>query len=135
VATGVDHPPQPPLWGERDAPSPDGPQGLLLDAIARGELDEHLVALADAIHARRELLHTVRSAAAIAELTIGDPVRLTGEVRPRYLRGELGMVVARDDYTVTVRLLRAVGRFRTGEIRCPPLLLEKLDPAVWRPAA
>ena len=121
--------PQPPLW---DAPCPDG---SLLDAIARGELDDHLVALADAIHARRELLHTIRSAEAIAELSVGDPVRLNRQVRPRYLYGEFGMVIDRDDYAVTVRLLRPVGRFRTGEVRCPPLVLEKLEAGAVRPAA
>lgn len=130
VTTGLE-PPQPQLFEDLG----DGPQQLLLDAIAAGELDDHLVALADAIHARRELLHTVRSAAAIAELSAGDAVRLGREVRPQYLRGELGMVVDRDDYTVTVRLLRPVGRFRSGEIRCPPLLLEKIDPSRRRPVA
>jgi hypothetical protein len=125
-----------PLWRE---PSADdragGAERSLLDAIAAGELDGHLVALADAIHARRELLHTVRSAAAMAELSVGDPVRFNRQVRPRYLHGEIGIVVDRDDHTAVVRLLRPVGRFRSGEIRCPPLLLDKLDPASWQPAA
>jgi len=34
----------------------------LLDAIADGDLDGHLTALADAIHARRRLVDTVDSA-------------------------------------------------------------------------
>lgn len=136
VLTDSDQSTQPPLFGVEEASrAADGPKRLLLDAIAAGELDDHLVALADAIHARRELLHTVRSAAAIAELAIGDPVRFNRQVRPRYLQGEFGMVVTRDDYAVTVRLLRPVGRFRNGEVRCPPLLLEKLDPAGARSAA
>ena len=133
MAIDVGEPPQPPLWADPDEPSEDSPQGLLLDAIAQGELDAHLVALADAIHARRELLHTIRSATAIAEFSIGDPVRLNGQVRPRYLRGEFGMVIDRDDYAVTVRLIRPIGRFRSGEVRCPPLLLDKLDHTSWRP--
>ena len=44
----------------------EDPERQLLDAIAAGELDDHLVAIADAVHARRQLLHTVRSARAIA---------------------------------------------------------------------
>ena len=44
------------------------PERQLLDAITAGELDEHLVAIADAVHARRQLLHTVRSAQAIADV-------------------------------------------------------------------
>jgi hypothetical protein len=47
------------------------PERQLLAAITTGELDEQLVAIADAVHARRQLLHTVRSAYAIAELCVG----------------------------------------------------------------
>ena len=108
---------------------------MLLDAIAAGELDEHLVALADAVRARRALMHTVRSANAIAELCIGDPVRINRNVRPGYLHGEHGVIVDLDDHAVTVRLLRPVGRFRSGELRCPPLALDKLDRPTWQPAA
>jgi NAD(P)-dependent dehydrogenase (short-subunit alcohol dehydrogenase family) len=36
-----------------------------------------------------------------------------------------------DDHCVTVRLWRLVGRFRDGEVRWPPLALQKLD----RPSA
>jgi hypothetical protein len=94
---------------------------------ASGELDEHLVAIADAVHARRQLLHTVRSAQAIAELCVGDTVMFTNRIRPRYLEHELADVTAVDDHTVTVRLWRPVGRFGEGELRCPPLALRKLD--------
>jgi hypothetical protein len=41
---------------------------LLLDAIAAFELDPHLAAIADAVHARRGLLRTVRAANAISQL-------------------------------------------------------------------
>lgn len=98
----------------------------LLDRIANGELDEHLTALADAIHARHHLLHTVRSATALAELCVGDDVRINQTISPRYLHGLHGTVVELDDERATVCLHRPVGRFHTGEIRCPPLTLEKL---------
>jgi hypothetical protein len=127
LATAAREKSQPALWAELSAPSSSAPERLLLDAIAAGELDEHLVALADAVHARRALLHTVRSANAIAELCIGDPVQINRNVRPGYLRGEHGVIVDLDDHAVTVRLLRPVGRFRSGELRCPPLALDKLD--------
>ncbi len=51
------------------------PERLLLEAIANGELDEHLTALGDAIHARHHLVDTVRSATALAGLCVGDHVR------------------------------------------------------------
>ena len=127
MATAAGEKSQPALWSELSARSSSAPERLLLDAIAGGELDEHLVALADAVHARRALLHTVRSANAIAELCIGDPVQINRNVRPGYLHGEHGVIVDLHDHAVTVRLLRPVGRFRSGELRCPPLALDKLD--------
>ena len=109
---------------------PFEPERLLLDQIAAGELDPHLTAIADAIHARRELLHTINSAKALAMLNVGDRVRFNYDTRPQYLRGAEGIVVALDPRTATVRLQQPVGRFGSGEIRrCPPLLLDRLSPA------
>ncbi len=109
---------------------PSEPERLLLDQIAAGELDPHLTAIADAIHARRELLHTINSAKALAMLNVGDRVRFNYDTRPQYLRGAEGIVVALDRRTATVRLQQPVGRFSSGEIRrCPPLLLDRLSPA------
>jgi len=96
----------------------------LLDAIAVGELDDHLGALAAAVEARRRLLLTVRSAAALATLCVGDVVRIAEQVSPRYLVGLHGTVVGLDDHSATVRLEHPVGRFANGRVRCPPL--EKL---------
>ncbi len=135
VATAAGEKSQAALWAEVSDRSPSAPERLLLDAIAAGELDEHLVALADAVRARRALLHTVRSANAIAELCIGDSVRINRNARHGYLHGEGGVIVDLDDHAVTVRLLRPVGRFRSGELRCPPLALDKLDRPTWQPAA
>lgn len=105
------------------------PERSLLQAVADGELDDHLTALADAVHARRHLLHTVRSATALGELRVGDHVRINHTISPRYLRGLHGKVVELDDERATVCLHRPVGRFHTGEIRCPPLSLEQLSRA------
>lgn len=98
----------------------------LLDAIAAGELDDHLTALAQAIEARRELLYTVRSATALAALCPGDVVRFTHAISPRYLAGRHATVVDVDGSAATVRLERPVGRFTAGQVRCPPLALERL---------
>jgi hypothetical protein len=43
-----------------------------LTQLPAGELDRHLVAIGDAIDARRELLRTVAAATALAELRVGD---------------------------------------------------------------
>jgi len=111
-------------------PRPSVPERLLLDQIAAGELDPHLTAIADAIHARRELLDTINSAKALAMLNVGDRVRFNHDARPQYLRGAEGIVVALDPRTATVRLQQPVGRFGGGQIRrCPPLLLDRLSSA------
>lgn len=103
---------------------------LLLDQIAAGGLDEHLTAIADAIHARLDLLDTVNSAKALAMLNVGDRVRFTHHTKPQYLRGVEGVVIELGRDTATVCVHGPVGRFHTGTIReCPPLLLERLNPA------
>src|SRR5439155_19824496 len=83
-------------------PQPADPDRLLLDAIADGELDHSLHALADAVHARLALLQTVKAASALAKLSVGDVVRLNHQVRPRYLQGAQGKVVAVDERDATV---------------------------------
>jgi len=115
------------LWSARADRQLMPPERQLLEQIAAGELDQQLVAIADAVQARRELLHTIRSANAIAALSIGDTVMFTAKVRPRYLEFELAVIEALDDRSVTVRLWRPVGRFRDGTVRCPPLALRKVS--------
>jgi hypothetical protein len=105
------------------------PDRLLLDVIADGDLDEHLHAVADAINARLHLLHTVRAATAIAQLCVGDDVRINHTVKPRYLHGAQGRITELDDHHATVCLHRPIGRFASGQIRCPPLALDRLHPA------
>jgi hypothetical protein len=110
--------------------TPAGRERLLLDQIAAGALDGHLTAIADAIHARLDLLETVNSAKALAMLTVGARVRFNERTKPQYLRGVHGVVTELDEHTATVCVHRPVGRFQSGEIRrCPPLLLERLHPA------
>jgi hypothetical protein len=50
---------------------PVGPERLLLDQIGAGALDPHLVAIADAVRARHELLQTITSHKALAVLNVG----------------------------------------------------------------
>ena len=92
------------LWPQRDDRRLKPPDRQLLDAIAAGELDEHLVAIADAVHARRGLLHAVSSARALAELCVGDTVIFNHRIRPRYLEHELAQLTEVDERCVTVRL-------------------------------
>lgn len=110
--------------------TPGRPERLLLDQIAAGALDEHLISIADAIHARLDLVETVNSAKALAMLSVGDRVRFNHRTKPQYLRGVQGVVIEIHHDSATVCVHEPIGRFRSGEIHeCPPLLLERLRPA------
>jgi hypothetical protein len=102
----------------------DGERSLL-DAIAAGELDDHLDPIAAAVAARRHLLDTIDSSHVLAALCLGDRVRIGQRVSPRYLAGLDGTVVEIDERAATVRLDFPVGRFESGRVRCPPQALEK----------
>ena len=106
--------------------SPVSPERSLLESIASGELDLHLPAIARAIDARLHLLHTMESLDALADLVIGDHVRINHHARPRYLQGLHATVVDVDDQTATISLHRPIGRFTSGTVRCPPLVLDRL---------
>jgi hypothetical protein len=105
-----------------------GGDGSLLAAIAAGKLDPHLPALARAIDARLHLLHTIESIDALAGLVVGDHVRINHHARPRYLEGLHATVIDLDDRAATISLQRPIGRFASGKIRCPPLVLDRLGP-------
>ena len=117
------------LWSADDERGLKKPERQLLDAIVAGDLDAHLVAIADAIHARRELLRTVAAATSLAQLCAGDDIAFNQKVRPRYLTHEGATVLEVDDRSVVVRLWRPVGRFQDGVVRCPPLAVRKLPSA------
>ena len=135
ILTGVSkrarrrQPTRPPAPRPAD-PRPDRAEAdqLLLQQIADGTLDVHFPALAQAIDARLQLLHTVRSVTALAMLNIGDRVRINHHARPRYLHGIQGTILNIDDQDATICIHRPVGRFTSGEIRCPPLALDRLTP-------
>ena len=114
------------LWSADDDRGLKKPERQLLDAIVAGDLDAHLVAIADAIHARRDLLRTVAAATSLAQLCVGDDIAFNQKVRPRYLTHEGATVLEVDDRSVVVRLWRPVGRFQDGVVRCPPLAVRKL---------
>jgi hypothetical protein len=125
------HTPPPGLSTPRPGSGPPDrpdPERQLLSQIADGALDPHLAALAQAIDVRLHLLHTVRSVTALAMLNVGDRVRVNHHARPRYLHGVQGTILELDERTATICIRRPVGRFTSGEIRCPPLALDRLDP-------
>src|SRR5918995_1481930 len=63
-----------------------------------------------------------------ASLRVGDRVRINHRARPLYLHGHTGTVAGFYDQSVIVHLDQPVGRFVTGELRCPPLALDRPGP-------
>ncbi len=102
--------------------TPSRPERLLLDQIAAGALDEHLMSIADAIHARLQLLETVNSAKALAMLNVGDRVRFNHRTKPQYLRGVQGVVIelrsGDTPTTLAMFVISVISRPPKGS-RCP----------------
>ena len=80
------------------------------------------------INERAQLLATARSMRTLASLRVGDRVRINHSAKPNYLHGQAGTVSGWAGQNVIVQLDQPVGRFVTGELRCPPLILEPLTP-------
>jgi len=115
----------------RPARVPAAPVDLVqavVEAIARGELDEELGVLGAVINERVRLLATARSMTTLASLRVGDRVRINHSAKPNYLHGQAGTVTGWAGQNVVVQLDQPVGRFTSGELRCPPLILEPLAP-------
>src|SRR5215203_1186789 len=100
----------------------------VVEAIARGELDEELGVLGAVINERVRLLATARSMTTLASLRVGDRVRINHSAKPNYLHGRAGTVTGWAGQNVVVQLDQPAGRFTSGELRCPPLILEPLTP-------
>ena len=120
----------------RPARTPAAPVDLVqavVEAIARGELDDELAVLGAVINQRVRLLATARSMTTLASLRVGDRVRINHSAKPNYLHGRAGTVSGWAGQNVIVQLDQPVGRFTTGELRCPPLVLEPLAPGEKMP--
>jgi hypothetical protein len=96
----------------------------VVEAIARGEL----AVLGAVINQRVRLLATARSMRTLASLRVGDRVCINHSAKPNYLHGQAGTVTGWARQNVIVQLDQPIGRFTTGELRCPPLILEPLGP-------
>jgi hypothetical protein len=119
-----------PTPGSSPAATPPRPRdiGGFIDAVADGEFDRHIDALAEAVSRRVVLLRAAREAILMATLRKGDRVRINHSARPQYLHGQPGTVIDWAGDNVVVRLDEPVGRFVNGEVRCPPGVLEPLVP-------
>jgi len=108
------------------SPAPDGLAETLIGLIATGAFDDHLGMVQAAIARRHRELSREASNRIAAELRIGDRVRVSRQIRPLYLRGATGTVVGWAGQSVVLQLDDALGRFVSGQVRCPPLGLERV---------
>jgi ribosomal protein L21E len=119
---------RPPSRPARPQAAPVDLVQAVVEAIARGELDDELAVLGAVINERVRLLATAQSMRTLASLRVGDRVRINHNAKPNYLHGRVGTVTGWAGQNVVVQLDQPVGRFTTGELRCPPLVLEPLAP-------
>jgi hypothetical protein len=82
--------------------------------------------LNEEITQRLDTLTTRSTATALLELSPGDRVEINHTARPKYLHGARGTVAGLAGQHVIVSLDRPVGRFQSGQLRCPPLSLDRL---------
>jgi hypothetical protein len=83
------------------------------------------------IQARAELRRFLGAAGKVTPLWVGllaHRVQINHSAKPNYLHGRAGTVTGWAGQNVVVQLDQPVGRFTTGELRCPPLVLEPLAP-------
>jgi len=94
----------------------------VIAAILKGELDDNLDNIIYVVRERKEAL----ARATFWTLKPGDKVRFTQTVKPRYLAGQTGILVALRQKKVTVKLDDGpTGRFG-GQIVTPVTLIEKV---------
>lgn len=131
--TGVTDPDTPAPGPDTHGPGPGEQENdeaaqiqFLVGLIATGALDDHLGTLQVAIAQRHHDRQRAASHQAAARLQIGDRVLLNHEIRPLYLHGATGTVTGWAQQNAIVQLDTPTGRFTTGQIRCPPLGLQRL---------
>ena len=78
----------------------------LCDDIDDGEYDEGLDELAKAIVSRRDIVARRNGRRMMRELAVGDKVKLTNGIKPRYLEGMVGHIERLQDGAAVVKLTR-----------------------------
>lgn len=103
------------------------PEGFVA-SLVRGEYDEDIAALKQALAARAEVLRATNSAVLRATLTVGSKVRFVDSIRPKYLAGLEATVAKVNGKSVSVNIDNASSarRYGAGPVRCPLSLVEAI---------
>lgn len=97
----------------------------MMRIILRGQVDEHLDSVVDALSRRRKYLRDRQALEMVATLEIGDRVSISSGIKPKYLENQRGVIIptpsGQNDkqFTLWVQLDYGVGKFRSGRIRMP----------------
>lgn len=97
----------------------------MLSYLTRGEFDDKIDVIADAVRVRKSLTKQSQAMELRSQLQVGDKVRVT-HGRPRYMVGATGVVTKIMVQYVMIDLDEPCGRFYRN-IRCPLSMLEKVE--------
>jgi len=87
---------------------------------------EDISAIGMAYRSRSTALHAERALEVVQSIDVGDKVRITGGIKPKYLIGLVGNVVDKESKCARVDFGRPVGKFRSI-IGIPYSALEKVN--------
>jgi hypothetical protein len=96
-------------------------------AIGAGLLDDDMWVVIEAVSHRMAAIDRQRRRDALAHFALHDRVRFTHNAKPQYLRGATGKIHEFYEDKVVVCLDRPLGRFKSGHVRCPPEVLDRIE--------
>lgn len=96
-------------------------------AIAAGLLDDDMWVVIEAVNRRMAAIDQQRRQNALTTFALHDPVRFADNAKPQYLRGATGEIHEFYEDKIVVCLDRPLGKFKSGHVRCPPEVLERIE--------
>lgn len=74
----------------------------VLDHIFTGHYDRHLDVLSNAVFDRKKQLGVMKAAENLQQLKVGDRVRITGAVKPKYLKGHEATILDPEESSLEI---------------------------------
>lgn len=102
---------------------------LFIGKILNGDYDDNLDYISELVRQRHRMLRDQAIDTFRRGVKVGEIVRFTDEISPKYLRGLLATVEKVNQKTVLVRINEPdlARRYGSGPVRCPMSLIERLD--------
>ena len=96
-------------------------------AIAAGLLDDDIWVVIEAVNRRMAVVDEQRRRNALANFSLHDRVRFADNAKPQYLRGATGEIHEFYEDKIVVCLDQPLGKFKSGHVRSPPEVLERIE--------